>query len=334
MGENSAAYIASVKQEYATLRNLYANRKVNDFVSLAQARTNKLQLNWETVSITKPSNLGVQVFENYSIAEIIPYIDWTYFFHAWEMKGKYPAILTDAEKGEEATKLFADAQQMIQQITKDSMLQAHAVIGLYPANSVDDDIEIYADEQRTQVLATFHNLRQQTLRPNGQPNMCFSDFIAPKSSGKSDYIGAFACTAGVGADEWAAKFKADGDEYSEIMIKILADRLAEAFAELLHHKVRTTLWGYAADEQLTVDEMIQEKYQGIRPAYGYPACPDHSEKQTLFALLNVEKNIHVRLTESFMMHPGASVSGLFFAHPESTYFGVGKVNDEQLQDYA
>lgn len=334
MGENSAAYIASVKQEYATLRNLYANRKVNDFVSLAQARTNKLQLNWETVSITKPSNFGVQVFENYSIADIIPYIDWTYFFHAWEMKGKYPAILTDAEKGEEATKLFADAQQMIQQITKDSMLQAHAVIGLYPANSVDDDIEIYADEQRTQVLATFHNLRQQTLRPNGQPNMCFSDFIAPKSSGKADYIGAFACTAGVGADEWAAKFKADGDEYSEIMIKILADRLAEAFAELLHHKVRTTLWGYAADEQLTVDEMIQEKYQGIRPAYGYPACPDHSEKQTLFALLNVEKNIHVRLTESFMMHPGASVSGLFFAHPESTYFGVGKVNDEQLQDYA
>ena len=334
MSEQRNEYIASIKKEYETLRNLYANRKVNDFVHLNEARLNKLHIDWKTAKITKPTFIGEKVFTDFSISEIIPYIDWTYFFHAWEMKGKYPAILTDPEKGEEATKIFADAQKLLQQIVADKMLTAHGIVGLYPANSVGDDIELYADESRTKTIAIFHNLRQQTLRPNGQPNLCFSDFIASKESGIADYIGTFAVTAGINADEWAAKFKSEGDEYSEIMIKILADRLAEAFAELIHHKVRTELWGYDANESLSVDDMIHEKYVGIRPAYGYPACPDHSEKETLFNLLQVEKNIQVKLTESFMMHPGASVSGLFFANPEATYFGVGKINDEQLTDYA
>ena len=332
--DKKEAYIASIKDEYATLRSLYTNRKVNDFLQLHEARINGFKIQWNTAKIVKPKQIGTQVFVKYPIADIIPYIDWTYFFHAWEMKGKYPAILEDAEKGTEAKKLFADAQDMLQQIISKNMLTANAVIGIYPANSVGDDFELYADDTRSQIVATFHNLRQQTLRPNGQPNLCLSDFIAPKDSGVQDYIGTFAVTAGIGADEWAAKFKLEGDEYSEIMIKILADRLAEAFAELIHAKIRKDIWGFAAQENLNYEQMIQEQYQGIRPAYGYPACPDHSEKETLFTLLDVENTIDVNLTESFMMFPGASVSGLVFANSESTYFGVGKINEEQLTDYA
>ena len=334
LSEKKEEYIAKIKEEYSELRLVYSNRKVHEFLSIEAARANKFSIDWKTAPIYQPSFIGLHVERECDIETIIPYIDWQYFFHAWEMKGKYPAILDDPEKGKEAQKLFADAQKMLTEIIQTKRLKAHSVVGFFPANSVGDDIEVYADEQGEHVLYTFHNLRQQTVRPDKKPNLSLSDYIAPKDSGKRDYIGAFAVTAGVGVDEWAQEFHDQGDEYSSIMIKILADRLAEAYTELLHHTVRTKLWGYAPNELLSPQEMIRETYQGIRPAYGYPACPDHSEKKNLFALLDVEENIQVQLTESYMMYPAASVSGLLFAHPDSRYFGVGKINTDQLEEYA
>lgn len=334
MGDNKQTYIAEIKKEYETLRSLYANRKVNDFISLGEAQTNAFRVDWNAFTPVQPPKLGLQVFTDYSIAELIEYIDWTYFFHAWEMKGKYPAILHDAEKGEEAQKIFADAQALLQTIVSQQKLKANGVVGIFAAQSCGDDICVYANNECTEHIATFHNLRQQTLRPNGQANMCLSDFIAPKESGKVDYIATFAVTAGIGADEWAQECAKNNDNYTEIMVKILADRLAEAFAECIHAKVRKELWGYAQNEQFSIEQLLHEQYQGIRPAYGYPACPDHSEKQTLFELLQVEKLCNVRLTESYMMYPAAAVSGLIFSHPEAAYFGVGKITDEQLHDYA
>ncbi len=334
LGEHKQQYITEIAKEYEILRNLYTNRKVNDSITLEEARLNSFKIDWNTYTPVQPPQLGIHTFTQYSIAELIEYIDWTYFFHAWEMKGKYPAILHDSEKGEEARKLFADAQILLQTIINENKLQANGVVGIYAAQSLGDDIYIYDDIQCCNHIATFHNLRQQTLRPNGQANMCLADFIAPKESGKTDYIAAFVVSAGIGADKWAIEFANKQDNYSEIMVKILADRLAEAFAECIHAKVRKELWGFAKNEQCNIEQLLHEQYQGIRPAYGYPACPDHSEKETLFSLLQAEKQCKVQLTESYMMYPAASVSGLIFAHPESTYFGVGKITEEQVTDYA
>jgi 5-methyltetrahydrofolate--homocysteine methyltransferase len=268
------------------------------------------------------------------LAELAQYIDWTPFFATWELYGKYPAILTDSVVGEEATKVFADAHAMLKQLIDEKWLQANAVIGLWPANSVGDDIEIYADETRTHVLETVHNLRQQNKKAAGQANYCLSDFVAPKSSGIADYIGGFAVTTGLGIEEHVARFEANHDDYSAIMLKALADRLAEAFAERLHQRVRQEFWGYASNETLSNEELITEKYRGIRPAPGYPACPDHTEKGLLFQLLDASKQTGISLTESYAMYPTAAVSGWYFGHPESKYFGLGKINRDQVEEYA
>jgi 5-methyltetrahydrofolate--homocysteine methyltransferase len=264
----------------------------------------------------------------------VSYIDWTPFFHSWEMKGSYPKILSDPEKGSEATKLFNDAQQMLKKIVDENWLQANAVIGLYPANAVGDDIEVYADDARNKVITKFHTLRQQTKKPEGQANIALSDFIAPKSTGKKDFIGAFAVTTGGGIDARVKKFEDDNDDYSAIMLKALADRLAEAFAERMHERVRTEFWGYASEEHLSKEQLIKEEYCGIRPAPGYPAQPDHTEKNQLFTLLDVEKATGIYLTESLAMVPTAAVSGLYFAHPDAHYFGLGKIAKDQVEDYA
>ncbi|HYX06606.1 MAG TPA: vitamin B12 dependent-methionine synthase activation domain-containing protein, partial [Bacteroidales bacterium] len=302
--------------------------------SLEEARRNKMKIDWKHKPVYKPQFLGVKTFNDYPIAEIREYISWVYFFLVWQLKGRYPEILNHPKMGEEARKLFRDANQMLDRIIEEKMLRANGVIGFFPANSVGDDIEVYADENRDKVITTFRNLRNQTQKENGLPNLCLSDFIAPKDSGVADYIGAFAVTAGIGIEEHIKEFERNHDDYNSIMIKSLADRLAEAFTELLHLKIRKEYWGYAPDENLSFDDLILEKYQGIRPAHGYPACPDHSEKETLFNLLKAEENTGVKLTESFSMYPAASVSGLLFAHPDSKYFFVDKISKEQVVDYA
>jgi 5-methyltetrahydrofolate--homocysteine methyltransferase len=281
-----------------------------------------------------PKFIGTKVFEDYPLAEIVNYIDWTPFFQAWELHGKYPKILSDEVVGPEATRLLADAQEMLKKVVKDKLLKARAVIGIYPANTVDsDDIEIY-DKDRTETLAVFRNLRQQGQKGSGVPNLCLADFVAPKESGLPDYIGGFAVTAGVGIEELIAQFEAEHDDYQSIMIKALADRLAEAFAELLHERVRREFWGYAPEEQFSNDDLIREAYQGIRPAPGYPACPDHTEKVTLFRLLEVEQNTGIHLTEGMAMYPTAAVSGMYFANKHARYFGLGKINKDQVESYA
>jgi len=326
-------FIQDTQTEYTNLRNKHLNKTNIDIRNLADARANKFSIDWQNEGdCVVPKHLGITVFDDFSLQEISQYIDWTFFFHAWELKGKYPNILSDKEKGEEATKLFNDAQAMLKKIIADKMLTAKAVVGLYAANSVGDDIEVYADESRNQILTVFRNMRQQHTK--NEPNICFADFVAPKQSGKTDYIGGFAVTAGIGIEKWVANYEQTHDDYSAIMLKALADRLAEAFAELMHAKVRKELWGYVSHEVLSNEELIREKYVGIRPAIGYPACPEHSEKRTLFNLLNVEKNTTITLTENYAMYPAASVSGLYFAHPQSTYFHLGKISDEQLNDYA
>jgi len=322
-------YLKSIKSEYKHLREAYANRDIKPFLPIAKARENKLKLDFSNIAV--PKQIGVKTIVDYSLAEIATYIDWTFFFHAWDMRGIYPAILQDANQGEEAQKLFNDAQAFLQKIITDKMLSANCTVGIFPANSIEDDIIVYADETRNKQLATFYNFRQQTVREKGEPNLSMSDFIAPV--GTPDYLGTFACTAGIGIDKWLAKYDTDNDMYSSIMLKALADRLAEAFAELLHHKVRTEIWGYSLNEKLEIQEMIKERYDGIRPAIGYPACPEHSEKRTLFNLLNVEATIGIELTEHFAMTPTAAVSGLYFAHPDSKYFGIGKIDKDQIEDY-
>jgi 5-methyltetrahydrofolate--homocysteine methyltransferase len=274
------------------------------------------------------------VAEDVPLQEITAYIDWTFFFHAWQLKGRYPAILEDADKGEEARKLLADAEGMLQRVIDGKWLRASAVVGLFAANAVGDDVEVYSDARRDNVLATLHFLRKQGKQPRGRYNESLADFIAPKSSGVSDYIGGFAATAGLGIDSRIAAFEADHDDYSALMLKALADRLAEALTEWLHLQVRTQIWGYAADERLGNDDLIAERYRGIRPAMGYPASPDHTEKDLLWELLDAEKHTGIWLTESRAMAPAASVSGLYFAHPQSRYFTVGKIARDQLVDYA
>jgi 5-methyltetrahydrofolate--homocysteine methyltransferase len=325
-------FIDNLNIDYVRVRDQNKNaQSQNKLISLAEARQNKFQIDWAKTIITKPSFIGNKVFTSYDLKEISEYIDWTPFFHSWEMKGSYPKILTDATRGIEATKLFNDAQSMLNKLVSQKWLQANAVIGIYPANTVnDDDTEVY--DEKGNVLATFYSLRQQSKKPAGQFNLALSDFIAPK--GKQDYLGAFALTTGIGIDEHVKKFEADHDDYSAIMLKALADRLAEAFAELMHKKVRTEIWAYNKNETLKNEDLIKEEYDGIRPAPGYPAQPDHTEKLTIWKLLEVEKNTDIFLTESLAMLPTAAVSGLYMAHPQSHYFGLGKINNEQVQNYA
>ncbi|MBI9055626.1 MAG: methionine synthase [Bacteroidales bacterium] len=327
-------YLKELIEEYRVLRERNQAKQAGEtHVNLDQARKNKMNINWEKSLIASPKAIGNNVLTDYSLKEIAEYIDWTFFFHAWEVSGKYPKIFDDPVKGEEAKKLYDDAQEMLNQIIDNKMLTASAVFGIYPANSIGDDIEVYEDESRENVAKVLYHLRNQQLKEE-ESNACLSDFIAPKETGIKDYIGVFAVTCGIGIEEHVEKFKAKNDDYSAIMLKILADRLAEAFAELLHQKVRKDYWAYAPKENLDVTELIRENFSGIRPAAGYPACPDHTEKKTIFELLKAEKNIQVKLTESFMMNPGASVSGLYFAHPESKYFSVQKISKDQVENYA
>ena len=328
-------FVGDLKAEYQGVRERHAARQTDArWLSLAQARANKTAIDWASYQPTTPAFTGTRVFDDYPLQELVEYIDWTPFFHSWELKGSYPKIFDDAEKGEEATKLFADAEAMLQRIIDEKWLQAKGVIGLYPANSVDDDIEVYSDESRTEVITTFHNLRQQQEKAAGKPNRCLSDFVAPKASGVKDYIGNFAVTTGVGIDERIAAYEADHDDYNSIMLKALADRLAEAFAERMHMRVRKEFWGYASDESLSRDQLIKETYKGIRPAAGYPACPDHTEKDLIWDLMQVKENTGIWLTESKAMVPTAAVSGIYYGHPEAIYFGVGKINREQVEEYA
>ena len=331
--EHRDDYIKTIKNEYTQLRQAYAEStsKVK-FISLKDARENKLKIDWEKTTIIKPKALGLKVFTDYPIAEIREYISWVFFFVVWQLRGKFPEILDDPKLGVEATKLFKDANLLLDRIEKEKLLRANGVAGFFPANSVGDDIEVYADESRSEIIGTFRNLRNQTEKDG--PSLCLSDFIAPKESGKKDYIGAFAVTTGLGIDKILSEFEKENDDYNSIMIKALADRLAEAFTELLHIKIRKELWGYAPKENLSLNDLLLEKYQGIRPAHGYPACPDHSEKKTLFRLLDAGQKTGISLTESFMMNPAASVSGLIFANPESKYFFVGKISKDQAEDYA
>jgi len=330
--ERRAQFATDLAEEYQKVRESHSSGNKNRvIIPFDEAKANKAEIKHSQDQITAPSFIGTQVFENYPIEDIAKYIDWTFFFHAWDMKGVYPAILDHPSKGEEAKKLFKDGQRMLARIIDEDMLQANAVIGLYPANSTGEDIEVYLDENRNEKACTFYCMRQQNKSAKGTVSM--ADFIAPKESGIKDYIGTFAVTAGIGIDEWIAKFEADNDDYSAIMLKAIADRLAEAFAEMMHHKVRTEFWGYAADENIAIENLKKEGYQGIRPAFGYPSCPDHSEKSTLFELMAATETANIKLTDSFAMLPTASVSGIYFAHPESKYFGIGKIGKDQMDDY-
>ena len=333
--EQKPGFLADLKEEYEQVRVARAGKqRKQDLVSIGEARANRTPIDWTKAEIVPPRHPGITVFDDIDLHEIVPYIDWTFFFHAWQLKGRYPKILDDPEKGEEARKLYADAQDMLQQIIDEGWLKARAVVGLFPANSVGDDIEIFADESRSQVRTVLHNLRKQSRQPAGKYNESLADYVAPKETGIPDWIGGFAATAGIGIDDKLAEFSADHDDYHAIMLKALADRLAEALTEWLHWKVRTELWGYAMDEKLDNDALIAEQYQGIRPAMGYPASPDHTEKDLLWELLDAEANTGIWLTESKAMVPTAAVSGLYFAHPSARYFAVGKVNRDQVEDYA
>jgi 5-methyltetrahydrofolate--homocysteine methyltransferase len=301
---------------------------------LEEARQNKLKLEFNETTIHRPNHLGTFEIAEMDLAVLAKYIDWTPFFQTWELHGKFPRILTDEVVGTEASKLYADAQAMLKKIIAEKWITAKAVYGLFPANSVGDDIQIYSDESCTHILHTQHTLRQQTKKAAGQPNIALSDFIASKESGIVDYVGGFVVTAGHGVDDRVKQFEADHDDYNAIMIKALADRFAEAFAEYLHEKVRKEEWGYGATEVLSNDQLIDESYRGIRPAPGYPACPDHTEKPGLFELLNATEISGVSLTETLAMWPAASVSGWYFGHPEAKYFGLGKISVEQVEDIA
>jgi 5-methyltetrahydrofolate--homocysteine methyltransferase len=323
-------YSIALREEYDKLREGYLNRaRDKDFLSIEEARKNKLQLEFDPV---KPNFIGTQTIYP-ELEELVPYIDWTPFFQTWDLHGKYPAILTDGVVGEQAQILFEDAQKMLNQIVEEKWLEAKGVYGIFPASQInDDDVELYNEEGNKK--ASFLTLRQQSQKTKGAPNIALADFIAPKDSGKQDYMGAFAVTTGFGVDEKAQEFEKAQDDYNSIMVKALGDRLAEAFAEYLHEKIRKEIWGYASNETLSNEALIKEDYQGIRPAPGYPACPDHLEKNTIWQILDVEKQIGITLTESLAMWPASSVSGYYFAHPQSKYFGLGKIKEDQVKDYA
>ncbi len=331
--ESNLKYTSDIRSEYDELREGYLNRsRDKNFLTIEQARANKLKLDWENYTPFQPNFIGTKTIE-VDLDELVPYIDWTPFFRTWELFGKYPAILTDEVVGEQATSVFADAQEMLKIILKEKKLAAKGIYGIFPANQVNDD-DILVSPTNSKQSSTFLTLRQQSQKTAGAPNIALADFIAPKDSGKIDYMGAFCVTTGFGVDEWASEFETNLDDYNSIMVKALADRLAEAFAEYLHEKVRKEIWGYASDEVLSPDDLIEEKYKGIRPAPGYPACPDHLEKPTIWKLLNVELEIGVKLTESMAMWPASSVSGYYFGNPESKYFGLGKIKEDQVIDYS
>jgi 5-methyltetrahydrofolate--homocysteine methyltransferase len=331
-----AGYAQQIAEEYERVRRKHAGRRSQTtLATLESARANRTEIDWESYSPPRPNVLGVQTFDDYALQEIRPYIDWTPFFHSWQLKGSHPKILDDLEKGQEARKLLADAQGLLDGIIAEKWLTARAAFGLFPANALEDDsIDIYTDESREEVLASLHFLRQQKQKPPGRPNRSLADFVAPRNTGLEDHVGLFAVTAGLGADEAALRFEEDNDDYNAIMVKALADRLAEAFAELMHRRVRKEFWGYAANEKLDNEALIREEYTGIRPAPGYPACPEHTEKRTLWRLLDVEKNTGITLTESCAMSPGAAISGYYFSHPDSRYFGVAEIGRDQARDYA
>jgi 5-methyltetrahydrofolate--homocysteine methyltransferase len=343
LSDQAAQYIDELNADYAKVREQHANKKQTPLLPLAKARANAAAIDWAAFQPTLPKFIGKRVFKNFDLAELEPYIDWGPFFQTWDLAGPFPAILKDEVVGTEAQRVFSDGKRMLKRLIEGRWLQAHAVVGLYPANSVGDDIVLWTDEGRSQRALTWHGLRQQTEKPvhDGvqNPNRCLSDFVAPlnhaqgQASGLQDHVGLFAVTAGVGVDSKEKYFMDDHDDYSAIMLKALADRLAEAFAECMHARVRRDLWGYAASEQLSNEELIKEKYQGIRPAPGYPACPDHSVKKQMFDLLQCQ-DIGMTLTESMAMTPAASVSGFYLAHPEATYFNVGRIGDDQVQDLA
>ena len=327
------SYVTDIKAEYAKVRENYANKQTKkEMLSLEQARANKYQIDWENTNIAKPNFLGVKHFDEFDLNELVAYIDWTPFFRTWELAGKYPRILEDEIVGVEATKVFNDAQQMLQKIIAEKWLTAKAVIGIWEANTVNDDtIEVF---ENGNYIGQLHQLRQQSKKAANVPNISLADFVAPKTSNKTDYVGGFVVTTGHGIEKYLEQFEADHDDYNGIMLKALADRLAEAFAELMHEKVRKEFWGYAANEYLDNEALIKEEYKGIRPAPGYPACPNHTLKTELFRLLNATENTGVILTENLAMYPTAAVSGMYFAHPKSKYFGVGKIEKDQVQAYA
>jgi 5-methyltetrahydrofolate--homocysteine methyltransferase len=337
LSDGAARYIAELNTDYDTVRRQHANKKQIPLWPLAKARANKTPVDWAVYRPTTPKFIGRRVFKNFDLTELAKYIDWAPFFQTWDLAGPFPDILKDEVVGTEAVRVYADGQRMLKRLIEGRWLTANAVVALYPANTVnDDDIEFYTDESRTEVAMTWYGLRQQTEKQEidgvMRPSRCLADFVAPKGV-KADYAGLFAVTAGIGVDKKEKYFLDDLDDYSAIMLKAIADRLAEAFAEALHHRVRTDLWGYAADESLSAEELVAEKYKGIRPAPGYPACPDHSVKKDMFALLQCDE-IGMTVTESLAMTPAASVSGFYLGHPDATYFNVGKIGDDQVQDLA
>jgi 5-methyltetrahydrofolate--homocysteine methyltransferase len=330
-----ATFASRIKAEHALRRSQHSTRRTKGpQLSLVQARANKLRVDWATYAPPVPRMLGLRSFDAYSIEELSRYIDWTPFFQAWELRGRFPEILTDPQFGEQASSLYADARKMLRTVIREQWLQARAVIGFFPANAVEDDLELYEDEARGKVLARLHFLRQQKDLPEGKAHGALADFVAPKASAVHDYIGAFALTAGIGIEPHLQGFEAAHDDYSSIMLKVIADRLAEAFAERLHERVRREFWGYAPDEKLNSEQLIREEYRGIRPAPGYPACPDHTEKATLWRLLEVERRAGITLTDSFAMYPTAAVSGWYFSYPQSRYLAVGRIDRDQVEDYA
>jgi 5-methyltetrahydrofolate--homocysteine methyltransferase len=329
-------FVDGVRGEYVKVREGYARGEARKArITLATARANRFKIDWKGYVPPRPRFMGTKAFKRYDLADLVPYIDWSPFFATWELKGRYPAILGDNKVGAEAKKLLADAEAMLERIVREKWLTANAVIGFWPANAIGDDIELYRDDTRTSRLAVLHTLRQQMARERSdRAHTALADFIAPKETGLADYVGGFAVTSGVGEEAALEKYIKATDDYGRIMLKALADRLAEAFAERMHQRVRREFWGYAFKERLSNEDLIAEKYRGIRPAPGYPAQPDHTEKATLFKLLKAEKTAGIKLTESFAMWPGAAVSGLYFSHPDSHYFGVGRIERDQVEDYA
>jgi 5-methyltetrahydrofolate--homocysteine methyltransferase len=335
--ESASKFIQDLRDDYERIRLQHANRKVAPTISLEAARQNREKIDWSTYTPEKPKFIGRRVFKNFALSEIAKFIDWTPFFQTWDLAGKFPAILEDEVVGVEAKKVFADAQALLDKLIKGQWLQADGVVAFYPANTVGDDIVLYSDEAREHPAFVWHNLRQQSERPvvDGvkRPNRCLADYVAPRDSGLADYVGCFAVTTGHGVEKKVTEFQAKNDDYNAIMLKALADRLAEAFAELMHHRVRTDLWGYSSDEALTNEAMIDEQYRGIRPAPGYPACPAHEVKRDMLRIVGAD-DIGMTLTESFAMDPASSVSGFYLAHPNAQYFNVGKVTADQVEDLA
>ncbi len=327
-------FVDDIRRDYAEVRARHAGRGQKVLRTLEDSRNNRLTIDWRARQPIAPASLGIEQFDNYPLAELVDYIDWTPFFMTWELAGRFPDILNDAIVGAQASELYQDARAMLDRIVDEGWLTAKAVVGLFPANSVDDDVEIYTDDQRRKLLSKLHFLRQQSKKAQGNPNYCLADFVAPKSSGVADYIGGFAVTTGLGIEPHLARYEAEHDDYNAILLKALADRLAEAFAERMHQRVRTEFWGYANEEQLDNEQLIGERYQGIRPAPGYPACPDHTEKAALFQLLGATAATEIELTDSFAMSPAAAVSGYYFAHPDARYFVLGKIGQDQVADYA